>query len=154
MTIFGKKFTVHHGLFAAATVVVACIVLALGLRDSQPIMRFIVPNGFRGMIQISRYHNGVAPTVTGNVTTFVIPSSGELEIIGALPYEQLSLTEALWADGEDIPIELEKAKQVIDRVYFWAAESDNYSIWCFVGTPSEYYGWLSQGVPKRKSAAK
>ncbi len=122
--------------------IMLCFLLLEGCARKQTI-RFILPNGFRGIVKLQCGHfEGISIRATNNTLSLVVPETGVLTIKESLPTTDWHLTEACYANGNFIP--------VVDSGY----RSANSIAFRTVGSNGTCEEWFVVGTFEELKAAK
>jgi hypothetical protein len=74
--------------------------------DSTPTVHFVVPDQFKGTIEISQDLNGIALSSKSNIYTVTIPADGKLRVKSLKPLNNSHMMAASYASGNPLPLEV------------------------------------------------
>ena len=105
----------------------------------EPDFVFLVPNGFRGFINLRTRHRGGRQLQVKDDTIWIqVPADGKLDIRHALPHPSWERIHARYVSGEPIPVVRKEGELPADQVglRLYPGE-DRWGVYLFVGTAAE-----------------
>ena len=100
---------------------------------------YLVPNGFRGFINLRTRHRGGRQLQVKDDTIWIeVPANGKLDIRHALPHPSWERIHARYLSGEEIPVVRKEGEIPADQVglRLYPGE-DRWGVYLFVGTAAE-----------------
>jgi hypothetical protein len=96
-----------RGIFFSSALLFA-LFLVVGCREKagSPTVRFVIPEGFKGVVEISRDPTGVDLVLENNKVSVVVPSDGRLSVKSVKLIEDAHALAAVYASGRALSLEL------------------------------------------------
>lgn len=106
---------------------------------SVPMVRYIIPSGFRGAIAMSVEEDGRQPTPLGDgIYQVDVPESGKVALFSDEVFLRYHEVTAVWSDGRPLPLGVALSENDVETVAFWGMYTDGYGVhWEYVGNRME-----------------
>ncbi len=152
---FGLLATPRHSLpcLAGSICLIFCFLLVSCAERSGPAVRFVVPDGFRGPVQILETGGGRSIVLEGSEYVYRIPSNGILQVAKAVGFAEWHAEHASFSSGEPLRVgQTSDPEEFAGEVVFYSLGSTHTRFRFFVGTHSEMVKYVRNAPPESEAA--
>ena len=152
----GRRYPPWYSVVALLLLMMASIPILVSLRyqSRPPVVRFTIPNGFRGPFVVRETEGGIPPKQTSNHQYRIeVPPSGIAVIGKCRLFFQWHTPVPVYASGVSLPNEWSLDPEDETTVAFWGLHTTgNKDHWYFVGTRSEVVDMYSSMLSVKDGA--